>query len=84
MIRRRRARANGKRVLVKAILRLPRNLRDVFLLHRMAGLSYGEIGVRLGMEPEAVKAGLADALVRLAISASQKARPTPVRLGELG
>lgn len=83
MIGRRRSQANEKRVLVKAILRLPVNLRDVFLLHRMAGLSYGEIGLRLGMDSEAVEAALADALVWLAIRvAPRRARPTPTRLGE--
>lgn len=84
MIRRRRRQADDRRDLIKAILRLPMQLRDVFLLHRMAGMPYGEIGMRLGMEPEAVEAALAEALVRLAVSAPQKARATPVHLGEPG
>lgn len=75
--------ANEKRVLVKAILQLPADRRDVFLLHRMAGLSYGEIGMRLGMDSQAVESALADALVWLTIRvAPWKARPTPTRLGE--
>lgn len=52
-------------VLAVAILRLPTNRRDVFLLHRFGGLTYGEIASRLGMDPEAVKAALVTALVRL-------------------
>jgi hypothetical protein len=51
--------------LVRAILNLPTRLRDVFLLHRMVGMSYPEIGLHLGMTPEAVQASLAAALVRL-------------------
>lgn len=63
--KRRRARSSAD-ILRAAILRLPTNLRDVFLLHRFGGLTYGEIGLRLGITPEAVQAALAAALVRLA------------------
>jgi len=42
-------------VLVRAILKLPTRLRDVFLLHRMAGMSYSDIGLHLGMTPKAVE-----------------------------
>lgn len=63
--KRRRARCSAE-VLKAAILRLPVNLRDVFLLHRFGGLTYDEIGSRLGVAPEAVQAALAAALVRLA------------------
>lgn len=55
---------DGQR-LVRAILKLPVRLRDVFLLHRMAGMTYLEIGLHLGMTPKAVEASLAAALVRL-------------------
>lgn len=51
--------------LVRAILKPPVRLRDVFLLHRMAGMTYSEIGLHLGMHPETVQALLAAALVRL-------------------
>lgn len=54
-----------RQVLVRAILRLPTCLRDVFVLHRMAGMTYSEIGLHLGMTPEAVETSLAAALVRL-------------------
>ena len=63
--KRRRERSSAD-VLRATILRLPTNLRDVFLLHRFGGLTYGEIGLRLGVTPEAVQAALAAALVRLA------------------
>ena len=63
--KRRRVRGSAH-VLKAAILRLPTNLRDVFVLHRFAGLTYVEIGLRLGLTPEAVQARFADALGRLA------------------
>lgn len=59
------AKADKKRALVRAILRLPPDPRDVFLLHRMAGMSYEEIGQRLDMAPDAVRTNLAEALVLL-------------------
>ena len=52
-------------ILVRAILKLPTRLRDVFLLHRMAGMSRSDIGLHLGMTPKAVETSLAAALVRL-------------------
>lgn len=60
------AKADKKRALVRAILRLPPDPRDVFLLHRMAGMSYHEIGLHLNMVPEAVRTNLVEALVLLA------------------
>jgi hypothetical protein len=54
-----------EQVLVRAILKLPIRLRDVFLLHRMAGMTYSEIGLHLGMTPKAVETSLAAALVRV-------------------
>ena len=63
--RRKAAAKDERQVLVRAILKLPRDPRDVFLLHRMAGMTYSEIGLHLGMTPEAVETSLAAALVRL-------------------
>lgn len=77
----RKAAAEDEReVLVRAILKLPPRLRDVFLLNRMAGMSYSEIGLHLGIAPKAVQASLAAALVRLTravqtIEPSSKDRP---------
>lgn len=60
------ANADKQRALVQAILRLPPVPRDVFLLHRMAGMSYEEIGLHLDMAPDIVRTNLAGALVSLA------------------
>lgn len=65
MSRRRKRGPDGKRILVKAVLRLPTDLRDVLLLHRMAGLSCEQIGAHLGMETGVVQAHLAEALAQL-------------------
>ena len=54
-----------RRVLVLAIRDLPRDCRDVFLLHRFAELSLGQVAEHLGIEQQAVEARLAEALVRL-------------------
>lgn len=54
-----------KRALARAILELPPDLRDVFLLHRMAGLSFDQIGQQLGIERTVVQAYLAEALARI-------------------
>ena len=62
---RRSAAADQKRALVRAILQLPTDLRDVFLLHRMAGLSFDEIGQQLGIKRTVVQACLAEALARI-------------------
>lgn len=69
------------RVLVRAILKLPRRLRDVFLLHRMAGMTYSEIGLHLGIDPKAVETSLAAALIRLmrAVPASDPFSKRPER-----
>ncbi|MBK1969758.1 MULTISPECIES: sigma factor-like helix-turn-helix DNA-binding protein [Brevundimonas] len=62
---RRSAAADQKNALARAILQLPADLRDVFLLHRMAGLSYEEISQQLGIERTVVQAYLAEALARI-------------------
>jgi RNA polymerase sigma factor (sigma-70 family) len=54
-----------KRALARAILQLPADLRDVFLLHRMAGLSFEEIGQQLGIKRTVAHAHLAEALARI-------------------
>lgn len=54
-----------RQVLVRVIRRLPRHYRDVFVLHRFAGMSPDQIAEHLGIEQQAVEARLAEALVRL-------------------
>jgi DNA-directed RNA polymerase specialized sigma24 family protein len=62
---RRSAAADQKSALARAILQMPADLRDVFLLHRMAGLSFEAIGQQLGIERPVVQAYLAEALARI-------------------
>lgn len=62
---RRSAAPDQKRALSRTILELPADLRDVFLLHRMAGLSFEAIGQQLGIERTVVQAYLAEALARI-------------------
>lgn len=64
------AAADQKRALSKAILQLPADLRDVFLLQRMAELSFEEIGQQLGIKRAVVQAYLAEALARIVRAAS--------------
>ncbi len=59
------------RVLVRAIRHLPRDCRDVFLLHRFAELSLEQIGEHLGIDQQAVEARLAEALVRLSCAVEE-------------
>jgi len=54
-----------RQVLVRAIRRLPRRCRDVFVLHRFAGMPLEQIAEHLGIEKRAVETRLAEALVRL-------------------
>ena len=54
-----------RRVLVRAIRRLPRDCRDVFLLHRLAEMPLEQIAEHLRIDQRAVDTRLAEALVRL-------------------
>ncbi|MGR6532018.1 sigma-70 family RNA polymerase sigma factor [Brevundimonas sp. RM1] len=62
---RRSAEERQRRVLVRAIRRLPRGCRDVFVLHRFAGMPLEQIAEHLGIEKKTVETRLAEALVRL-------------------
>jgi len=62
---RRPAEERQRRVLVRAIRRLPRGCRVVFVLHRFAGLSLEQIAQHLGIDQQGVETRLAEALVRL-------------------
>lgn len=62
---RRSAEDRQRRALVWAIRRLPRACRDVFVLHRFAGMSVEQIAEHLGIDQQAVETHLAEALVRL-------------------
>ncbi|WP_433932952.1 sigma-70 family RNA polymerase sigma factor [Brevundimonas diminuta] len=54
-----------RRVLARAIRRLPRRCRDVFVLHRFAEMPLEQIAEQLGIETRAVETRLVAALVRL-------------------
>lgn len=54
-----------RQILIRAIQRLPRRYRDVFVLHRFAEMPLERIAEHLGIETRAVEASLAEALVRL-------------------
>lgn len=60
-----------RRALVRAIQRLPRRYRDVFVLHRFAGMPLEQIADHLGDENRVVEARLAEALVRLSRTVDQ-------------
>lgn len=57
--------SNDQHPLVAAILALPADQRDVFLLNRVVGLTYSQISDHLGHSVEAVQGSLAAALLRL-------------------
>ncbi|MEN5169438.1 sigma-70 family RNA polymerase sigma factor [Brevundimonas pondensis] len=54
-----------RQILIRAIQRLPRRYRDVFVLHRFSELSLEQIGEHLSIDQRTVEARLATALVRL-------------------
>lgn len=58
----RRAETRERQVLKRAIFDLPPDLRDVFLLHRFARLSYEEIGQKLDLERDEVEAYFAEGM----------------------
>jgi len=60
-----RAKSKEHRLLIRAITELPTETRDVFVLHRMAGLPYDQIAEVLGIDRERVQAQLAGALVQI-------------------
>ena len=57
--------SDDAKVYVRAILDLPIDQRDVFLLRRMKGMTYDEIGRRLNMTPEIVEANLVAGLIQM-------------------
>lgn len=61
-----------RQILIRAIQRLPRRYREVFVLHRFAEMPLERIAEHLVIETRAVEARLAEALVRLS-RASDKA-----------
>lgn len=62
---RRDPKAQGRRVLGRAIMHQPTECRDVFVLKHFTGMSLDEIAEHLGLDREVVEAQLAQALVQL-------------------
>lgn len=54
------------RVVEAAIAELPPRAREVFVMHRVDGMKYGEIAAALGISTSAVEKHMARALTRLA------------------
>lgn len=52
-------------LLERAILDMPRDVREVFLLHRFHDLSYPEIAIRLNLSTRTVARKMSEALARL-------------------
>jgi len=66
-------------VCAYAVMGLPATTRDVFLLHRVAGLSYPAIASHLALDPQTVEAHVSAALLELGqtlnlVSASRPSR----------
>jgi RNA polymerase sigma-70 factor (ECF subfamily) len=55
------------RRLERAILNLPKLQRDIFLAHRVHGLSYEEIGRRTRLSPRRVERHMAKAIYKLTL-----------------
>ena len=66
-----------RQILIRAIQRLPRRYRDVFVLHRFAEMPLEQISKHLGIEKGAAEARLAAALVRLSRAIDDEGRRTP-------
>ena len=66
-----------RQILIRAIQRLPRRYRDVFVLHRFAEMPLEQISKHLGIEKGAAEARLAAALVRLSRAIDEEGRRTP-------
>ena len=54
-----------RRRYLKAVESLPPRMREVFVLHRMDGLSYKEIGERLDISVRTVEWHIAQAIIRI-------------------
>ncbi len=49
-----------------AIMNMPKRQRDIFIAHRVHGMSYAEIGRRTGLTPRQVERQIAKAIYKLA------------------
>ena len=65
--------ARTRQALVRAIVRLPPDCRDVFVAKRFTGMSLDEIAEHLGLDRDVVEARLAAALVQLCRAVDDRA-----------
>jgi len=70
---------NTQQVMSYAVLRLPREPRDVFLLNHIKALDYALIARHLGLSVADVQAHLADALYEISrtVALIERFRPHP-------
>jgi RNA polymerase sigma-70 factor (ECF subfamily) len=54
------------RRMEEAMMNIPRRQRDIFIAHRVHGMSYGEIGDRTGLTVRQVERQMARAIYKLA------------------
>lgn len=77
---RRAAEPDGRRVLVRAIQKLPPECRDVFVLHRFGDMPVDKVAAHFGIDQALAEARLAEALVLLCRAVDEaEARQAPER-----
>jgi RNA polymerase sigma-70 factor (ECF subfamily) len=54
------------RRMEEAMLNMPKRQRDIFIAHRVHGMSYGQIGDRTGLTVRQVERQMAKAIYKLA------------------
>lgn len=69
-------------IIGKAILRLSPKCRQVFLLHRMEGMTYSEIAVHFGISESMVRKYISKAIAHLAAVVAQATGPARSRAPE--
>lgn len=60
--------------LEKAVARLPRTTREIFLAHRLDGMSYPEIAGRTGLSIREIERHMAKAMYKLCTEFDRKPR----------
>jgi RNA polymerase sigma-70 factor (ECF subfamily) len=58
--------AELQRRMEAAVMNMPKRQRDIFIAHRVHGMSYAEISRRTGLTPRQVERQIAKAIYKLA------------------